>query len=76
MTIYLLEDFNKYSNRILKLDDISTLQDKICGTYQNINFVENDGVSAEIILNRNILEASNPDYLMAVGSTGKETDSS
>ena len=76
MTIYLLEDFNKYSNRILKLDDISNLQDKICGTYQNINFVENDGVSAEIILNRNILEASNPDYLMAVGSTGKETDSS
>lgn len=76
MTIYLLEDFNKYSNRILKLDDLSTLQSKICGTYQNINFVENDGVSAEIILNRNILEASNPDYLMAVSSTDKESDSS
>lgn len=75
MVIYLLKDYNKYSNRRLITTDLADVQDKICGIYQNINFVEKDGVNTDIILNRNILEATNPDYLMAVSSTDGEYSS-
>lgn len=65
MTIYLLSDYNKYSDRILKNDDISDLQSYICYTATKINFSEGDGVSTTIILNKDMLDPRNPDYLIA-----------
>lgn len=69
--IYLLQ-FNNYMNRQYKPLTNDALASAIA-TYTNINFIENDGINTEVILNRNYLEEKNADYLVAV-STADATD--
>lgn len=75
MTIYLLSDYNKYSDRILKNDDISDLSSYICHTATKINFSEGDGVSTTIVLNKDMLDPRNPDYLIACAEYAYEKES-
>lgn len=76
MIIYLLSEYNRYSDRMYKNETIDELSDSICYTATKINFVENDGISTELILNRNIMDTRTPDYLFAIPEAESENDES
>lgn len=75
-SIYLL-NYNTYTNRIILRTPLNTLLSKYTlASYKDINFIENDGVDTEIILNKSYeLENAElfPDYLVAVDSYGKDS---
>lgn len=73
MNLYLLQ-YNNYYNRTFKKEDnlISYLPYNLQGTLiqspiQNVNFIPNDGVMTEQIIN---WDGASPDYMLAVAENG------
>lgn len=70
MNLFLLKQFNNYYNRkIVKHDSLEDYLDYENVSMLNINFVPNDGITTEQIINWN--KDWTPDYLLCVNENNE-----